>query len=402
MNKKKKQIIYVWDYLEWGGVQIYFLALMRQVEKKYKVIAILPKDSSEKLISYLMADNFDFEYFDSNKDSNSLNNFFGKITRRFNNLFCNFKLAQKLSKEDLKNSIIQIDVTPWANFVLLFYLSFRTKVFVTFHTALPNISKVYKFLWKLKFGILGRFDNFHIAVSNLEVKNSLQPFLAIKKFEKIRLAYSGINRLEILNILENQSKPDKIAARYNFPDDKFWICNVGQFIERKGCWYLLEALQELKKTHQDLFFYWLGTSDLDSETLLKIESYDLGDSFRFLSAKEIGNTRSELLNLINCADLFVMPSLEEGLPIGLIEAMALQKAVIASKINAIPEAIIHLENGYLIPSKDSNKIVEAIEKLKLDSELRNRLSLNAQKTAFEKFDEQKSGETMLEFYESVS
>jgi glycosyltransferase involved in cell wall biosynthesis len=401
-QKNKTQILYVWDYLDWGGVQIYFFALMRQVAIKYNVKAIIPKLSSEKLISYLKINNFDYDFFDGNKDSNLLKNSFDKILRRLRNLNCNFQLAKKLSKEDLKNSIIQIDITPWSNFALLLYLLLRTKVFVTFHTALPKISGITSLYWKIKFRLLAFSNNFHVAVSNLEVKESLRSFLPTNKFDAIRLVYSGYNNIEIENILQSSIERDEIATKHNLPLDKFFICNVGQFIDRKGCWFLLDALQELKKTQLDIFFYWLGTSNLDNETRLKIDSYDLGESFRFLSADEIGNSRSDLLNLVKFADLFVMPSLEEGLPIGLVEAMALRKAIIVSNINAIPEAIEHLENGFLIPPKDSSKIAEAIKELKFDTELRNKLGLNAQITAFEKFDEQKNGEAMLEFYESVS
>jgi glycosyltransferase involved in cell wall biosynthesis len=163
----------------------------------------------------------------------------------------------------------------------------------------------------------------------------------------------------------------------------------------------LEALVELKKLHPNILFYWLGTNELDLETSAKIESYNLGETFFYLSNLQIGTTRTDLLNLVNCADLFVMPSLEEGLPIGLIEAMALQKASIASRINAIPEAIEHMVNGVLIEPGDSGQIIEAIETLMLDSTLRLSLAKKAQETAFAKFDERKSGGNMLEYYESV-
>jgi hypothetical protein len=185
MGKDKKQILYVWDYLDWGGVQIYFFAIMRQVIAKYKVKAIIPSDSSESIIRYLNENGFDFDFFDGQRDSSRTFGLRNIITRRINNFVCNFRLAQKLANEDIANSIIQIDVTPWSNFSLLFYLLMKTEVFVTFHTPLPKISWIAKVRWKIKFWILGQFSTFHVAVSNLEVKSSLQPFLSRRTFDEI-------------------------------------------------------------------------------------------------------------------------------------------------------------------------------------------------------------------------
>ncbi len=396
-----RQVIYAWNYVDWGGVQIYFLSLMRFVSQKYKVKAILPENSAEKLLAYLKSNDVEFEFFPSEMDRAEAATIGRRIERRINDYLCNLSLAKKLSGQDLKNSIIQIDAAPWTSLTLLFYLASKTDTFVTFHTPLPEIAAWRKSLWKLKFRALTKLNNFHLAASNQKVKESLKPYISGEIYEKIQVAYSSVNIEEINGILRNKPSRNEIAGKYDFPAEKFWLCNVGQFIERKGCWVLLNALKNLVKTDKNIFFYWLGTSPLSRETLEKVNSYGLDKHFRFLSAEEIGQSRTDLFNLLAATDLFVMPSLEEGLPVALLEAMAFEKCCIASDINAIPEAVEHLKTGFLIPPYDSAAIENAILNLMSDETARRRIATDARRIVAERFDEKRAGETMLELYEKA-
>ena len=399
---KLKTIFFVWNYLEWGGVQIYFLGLMRSVSQKYNVKVILPKGSDRKILDYLEANNVEYDFFEGKMDGSKAETVSQRIKRRLNDFQVNLSLAKHLSKYDLKNSIVQIDVAPWAGFVLLLYLTLKTDVFVTFHTALPEISTIRNVLWKIKFAVLTAFSRFHLAASNLDVRNSLRRFVNEERFKKIEIIYSSINVSEIEQALKENKTRLEIAEKYNLPAEKIWICNVAQFIERKGCWVFLEAAQTLKKTRNDLFFFWLGTSPLTEVTRASVEKFNLQEEFRFFSADEIGARRSDLLTLWQAADLFVLPSFQEGLPVALIEAMALGKACIASRVNAIPEAIKHLETGILVDAGNSGKLALAIGKLADDRELQEKLGENAQRVVLENFEEQVTGQKMLRLYDDVA
>jgi glycosyltransferase involved in cell wall biosynthesis len=398
---ERKTIFFVWNYHQWGGAQIYFLALMRQVSRKFNVKAVLPAGSDKKILQYLDANHVHYEFYEGQMDLEKAETFGRRVKRRLNDVLNNFSLAKHLSNHDLKKSIIQIDIAPWAGLGLLFYLVRRTKVFITFHTAIPELSNFRKILWKTKFAALNASKNFQIAASNLDVKKSLRPFVNEARYKQIEVIYSSVNGEEIENALKQNKTREKIAEKYNFPNEKIWICNVGQFIERKGCWVFLEAIQILQKKRDDLFFFWLGTSRLSQEVVEKIEGYGLRENFRFLS-DEISGQRDDLFSLWKMADLFVLPSFQEGLPVALIEAMALGQACIASEINAIPEAVRHLETGYLIETGDSDKLAKAIGTLADDKTLRQKLGENAQKFILKNFEEKIIGEKMLRLYEKVS
>lgn len=374
---------------------------MRFVAQKYPVKVILPENSAEKLLDYLRSNQIEFEFFKAHLDFAKANTFGRRIQRRINDFVCNLKLANYLRNQNLENSIVHIDVAPWSSLTLLVYLLFNARVFLTFHTPLPKISNWRKKLWKLKFGILTGFKNFHLVTSNLKVKESLQFYLSPKVYTDIKVAYSSINLKEISDILQTQPARKEVAEKYNLSSERFWLCNVGQFIERKGCWILLEALKNLLKTRDDILFYWLGTAPLSPEISEKINTFNLGKHFRFFSAEEIGSQRADLLNLLSSADLYVMPSLEEGLPVALIEAMALGKCCIASDTDAIPEAIEHLKTGYLIAPGDSENLYAAITTLLLDDSLRRELGNHARAKVVEKFNDEKLGVIMLKLYEDA-
>ncbi len=170
-----KKIYFVWNYLEWGGVQIYFLGLMRAVSQTHQIKVVLPKDSGKKILEYLKHNNIEYDFFDGKIDISKAETVWRRIERRWNDFQTNRSLARHLSKYDLRDSIIQIDVAPWAGFLLLFYLITKTNVFVTFHTALPEISIWKQILWKIKFMILSAFRRFHLAASNMDVKKKPAP-----------------------------------------------------------------------------------------------------------------------------------------------------------------------------------------------------------------------------------
>ncbi len=387
--------------MEWGGVQLYFLGLMRGAAQNYFVKAVLPSGSGQKILNYLAENNIEYDFYEGSLDAAEAGSLRRKIARRRNDWRTNFSLARYFSKIDLRNSIVQIDVAPWSGFFLLLYLVSRTDVFVTFHTCLPEFSFARKSLLKLKFAVLTTCRRFHLVASNLDVKKSLRPFISQERFQTVEVVYSSVNFEEIGKMLAENKPRTEIAEEYGLPAEKIWICDVAQFIERKGCWVFLEAVKILQGQRDDLCFLWLGTSVLEKEILEKIGGYEVEKNFRYFSSEEIGAARGDLLTLWNATDIFVLPSFQEGLPMSLVEAMALGKPCIASDINAIPEAVKHLETGLLVNTGDAPALARAIGELADNAKLRETLGENARKLVFEKFEEKITSRKMLRLYENA-
>jgi glycosyltransferase involved in cell wall biosynthesis len=95
--------------------------------------------------------------------------------------------------------------------------------------------------------------------------------------------------------------------------------------------------------------------------------------------------RNDVANLLALADIFVMPSLWEGLPMAVLEAMVARKAIVASAIAGIPEAIVDGREGLLVPAGEAAPLANALRVLLADRERRAQLGEAAASRADREF-----------------
>lgn len=113
--------------------------------------------------------------------------------------------------------------------------------------------------------------------------------------------------------------------------------------------------------------------------------------------------RQDVPDVLNAADIFILPSLWEGLPIGLLEAMSMGKAVIATNVDGTSEIIKHNSNGLLVELKNLvNELAEAIILLANDNTLRQRYSEKAKETISNQFDVAKMTAQIEHIYTSIN
>jgi glycosyltransferase involved in cell wall biosynthesis len=153
--------------------------------------------------------------------------------------------------------------------------------------------------------------------------------------------------------------PETIVA-YNFsvrfPGKKI-IYSAGRLSEQKGFTWLIEAAAILKKTRNDLIFAISGEGKLEADLKKQVANASLEDSFIFM-----GFTDNIYPYLKGC-DLFVLASLFEGMPNVVMEAMAMQKAVIATDVNGARELMVDGKTGIIVPPKQPEALADAITKI---------------------------------------
>jgi glycosyltransferase involved in cell wall biosynthesis len=96
--------------------------------------------------------------------------------------------------------------------------------------------------------------------------------------------------------------------------------------------------------------------------------------------------RSDVPRLLAALDIVAMPSRWEGLPMALLEAMAMSRAIVATRVAGIPEVIRDGENGLLVPPADPPALAAALDRLLGGGELRARLGRNALETLRRRYD----------------
>jgi glycosyltransferase involved in cell wall biosynthesis len=398
MTDKPDKFFYLWHYLEWGGAQVLFFGLMKEAKRFGNVMAIMPAGSNKQLLKFLDNITVPYQFFPAHAEVRPAKNVKRKIQTHLKKIYCEYVLLRYLSGIDFRKSIIHTEFAPWQSMLMLLWLCRKTKVFATVHNSLPPISQWRLALWKIKFRILARSKNFHLFAANNEARNSLTKFVGEKFLETVKVIYANVNREEIEEALNFNANRAELLKQYNLPENKFLVFCVGQFIDRKGRWIFLEAARELLKTNEDIAFVWISNYRPSAEDFEKVQRYELGENFTFLSSEQVGSTHVDLFKLLKFADVFALPSYLEGLPISIIEAMALGVPTISTNINAIPEAIKHLETGILIEPGESDALKSAIQLLKADKSLRENLAKNGREYALEKFDEKAVAKIAVETY----
>ncbi|HOF54847.1 MAG TPA: glycosyltransferase family 4 protein [Prolixibacteraceae bacterium] len=220
--------------------------------------------------------------------------------------------------------------------------------------------------------LVNRMDGF-IAVSD-QVKEKLHNF-KIRK-EKIIVAPNGVDCLQF-------RKLDKISLRekFNFPQDKIIIAFTGNFIESKGPDRLLMAIEGLNNIKA--IFIGGGPIDLISNQIVfkqRVPAFSVHE-------------------LLNCADIFVLPTLHEGNNNSIIEAMACGLPIISSDI---PEVRSQCDPSFsiLVNPMDVSAIRNSIIKLATNAALREKMSANAMAHS-KRYDLNKRSKTILEFMKSL-
>jgi glycosyltransferase involved in cell wall biosynthesis len=164
---------------------------------------------------------------------------------------------------------------------------------------------------------------------------------------------------------------------------------------QKGFEYLLRAARELCKTFPDLKIVIAGEGPDRNAIEEIIEQYGLQSSV------VLAGQQSNMPAVYAAMDIFVLPSLNEGLPMTVLEAMAASKPVIATRVGAIPSVIRDGENGLLVAPKDSEGLRNAVASLLNDPERRRRLGDQAHAWVSQNYTSEAMALKYREMYEEV-
>lgn len=166
----------------------------------------------------------------------------------------------------------------------------------------------------------------------------------------------------------------------------------------KGQIYLIDALKQVNQSIKAHAFF-MGSGDSKEEKKLKnrVRELELEKYVHFLPTQPY----DKVPGFYKTADLIVLPSTSEGVPLVILENMALGNIVVASNVGGIPELIYHGETGLLFPPKNSEELAKLITKALTDKRLRQRIKKNTIVEAYERFDVKKSAEKIEQIYKKV-
>ena len=172
--------------------------------------------------------------------------------------------------------------------------------------------------------------------------------------------------------------PD-VKAAYGIPADQLVIGYIARMTLQKDPVGMLEGFSLALQQFPDMKLLMIGEGELKEAALEAARRLNITDQVIF------DNFRQDVPAVLNGVDIYCLPSLWEGFPIGVLEAMAMGKAVIASDVDGTREAVTDGDNGLLVPAKNSETLAAAIVKLAKDKTLRTQLQQRAMDTIRSKY-----------------
>jgi len=189
------------------------------------------------------------------------------------------------------------------------------------------------------------------------------------------------------------SFPD-IRAEFGIDKDTVVIGYVVRMTKQKDPLTLVHAIA-LIPSHLNVKFLFIGDGELKESAIKLAKELNVSSKIQFV------DFRQDVPSILNGIDVYCLPSLWEGLPIGMLEAMAMGRAVVVTAIDGAKEVIKNMENGILVPVQDPEKLAEALILLIDNPELRKKIGENAAATILSDFNVSKMTRKVESIYDKM-
>jgi glycosyltransferase involved in cell wall biosynthesis len=210
---------------------------------------------------------------------------------------------------------------------------------------------------------------------------------------KLKLVRNGIDLAELSSAPFAERAA---AAKLRLSLEPPVIGTVARLHRQKGLTHLMQAVPAILEAHPEARVIVVGGGELEPELRSEIGRLRLDRRFALLGA------RPDARELMSLYDIFVLPSLWEGLPLVLIEAAALGKPIVATDIGGSREIISHGETGLLVPAADPVALAAAVNRLLGDPALSARLAANAKSSIPPRFTLERMIAEYSEIYSSFA
>lgn len=171
------------------------------------------------------------------------------------------------------------------------------------------------------------------------------------------------------------------------------VLSVGRLVSAKDFTTLVEAFSILASRIPAVRCIIAGEGDCRGEIEEAISRLGIGESL------VLAGSRGDVPDLLAAADIFVMSSIREGLPVSMLEAMASGTPVVSTAVGGIPDAVANGESALLVAPRDPAALAGAMERVLTDGALRGTLAVRASRVVEERFSMKSAAEALGAVYE---
>jgi glycosyltransferase involved in cell wall biosynthesis len=235
--------------------------------------------------------------------------------------------------------------------------------------------------------LVGRCVDHYIAVSNANAG-----YLTSEKrlpARKIQVIWNGI---DLARFQPTRIAPQGIKKSIGFDEGDPLVLVVGRLEPQKGHRVLLDAFPAVSREFPRARLVCIGDGSLRGELQAKARSLGLEGNVRFLGYQ------SNVPDWVAAADLTVLPSFYEGLPLTAIECLASGKPMVATSVDGTPEVVVNEKTGLTVPPGDAELLAAALRRLLREPELRRQLGAAGRLWVEEQFTIQKQVFKTQELY----
>lgn len=228
-----------------------------------------------------------------------------------------------------------------------------------------------------------RYTDILITINN-------EDYIRGKKFQAKNCFFVpgiGIN----VESIKQQMNREASRKELNIKKDEFCLISVGQLSKRKNHEVIIKALAKIND--KNIKYVICGLGELEMSLRKLSEELNVEDQVIFTGY------RSDIFYLLSASDCFIFPSLQEGLPVSLMEAMAVGLPVIASKIRGNTDLVVP-EKGGILTDNSIDQYEKSIKRIKASKTLQKNFSAFNKQTV-EKFDINNINSKMYEIYSSL-
>ncbi len=370
-----KILIYCYNFLpkNRGGMEKFIFSLVQRLKKNHEISLLLPKRHNISISGikiYRICEIFPNYNRD---DSSSLKLLFKDLIKFLSNIISTSIILPRVLKKNKIQIVNVFQPSIYSTLVSFIGLLFKKKTCI----SLRGIEGDVNFFYQLSMDSTFLFSRAVIVNSkdlfDRYLKTTYLP-KALFSNKKVYYLPNGVNG--------DYWKPDK-TDKISKESDLIFVGNLTDKsqIKNKGIKFLYEAIKILRENNNlNLKVVIIGQTNM--YLLKKIIAHDIENYFDFYGFVE--NYRT-IKSKLQKSRIFVLPSVSEGMPNSLMEAMALEMPCIASNVGGVPELIENNVDGLIFDPKNSRQFADLIRLLLEDENLQKKLGINARKKMVNKF-----------------
>jgi L-malate glycosyltransferase len=202
------------------------------------------------------------------------------------------------------------------------------------------------------------------------------------------------NGIDLRRVIARR-RPEDVKRELGIDARTLLIGTVGRLSPVKGHAGFLGAARLILEQQPGARFLIVGGGPLEHELIASASRLQLDRACLFVGA------RADVYDLISAMDIFVLPSLDEGIPMAVLEAMALGKPVVATSVGGLPEVVQHRVTGLLVAPGDERALADACLELARDREWAQSIGAQARRVVNDEFSHEQNGRALIDAYRSV-